>query len=247
MSINPGVSQIYTTRRWLHLRYLCIPLCICIERLRQYMQYYDVAKLMTITKTIMIHEMPCGYGTLKTTGVRIWHLVSRRACAEVSAASNCNYTNYQSRSILNAPPSLLPVSWARQNALAESQILLATGPVNPPAVRVWTGKTVWCRSRPVQKHDPEHFGGRTPRLYSSTRGFCRVWVGLSVPVSSSPCQVLLFTVAVRYVTVMCKILTLVQHSLYWFHWQPLNSKQGETCSLLHPEVECDQLFILHNV
>jgi len=54
-------------------------------------------------------------------------------------------------------------------------------------------------------------------------------------------------VVVIYVTVMCKILTLVHHSLYWFHWQPLYSKQGETCSLLHPEFECDQVFILHHL
>ena len=34
----------------------------------------------------MIDEMPCGYGTLRTTAVRIWHQVSYRVCAEVSAA-----------------------------------------------------------------------------------------------------------------------------------------------------------------
>jgi len=50
------------------------------------MPYYDVANLVTVTKTNMIDEMPCGYRTLRTTGVRIWHQVSRRACAEVSAA-----------------------------------------------------------------------------------------------------------------------------------------------------------------
>jgi hypothetical protein len=50
------------------------------------MPYYDVANLVTATKTNMIDEMPCGCGTLRTTGVRIWHQVSRRACAEVSAA-----------------------------------------------------------------------------------------------------------------------------------------------------------------
>jgi hypothetical protein len=50
------------------------------------MPYYAVANLVTVTKTIMIDEMPCGYGTLRTTGVRIWHQVSHRACAEVSAA-----------------------------------------------------------------------------------------------------------------------------------------------------------------
>jgi hypothetical protein len=50
------------------------------------MPYYAVANLLTVTKTIMIDEMPCGYGILRTTGVRIWHHVSRRACAEVVAA-----------------------------------------------------------------------------------------------------------------------------------------------------------------
>jgi len=37
------------------------------------MPYYDVANLVTVTKTNMIDEMPCGYGTLRTTGVRIQH------------------------------------------------------------------------------------------------------------------------------------------------------------------------------
>jgi len=50
------------------------------------MQYYDVANLVTVTKTNMIDKIPCGCGMLRTTGVRIWHHVSSRACAEVSAA-----------------------------------------------------------------------------------------------------------------------------------------------------------------
>jgi hypothetical protein len=36
------------------------------------MPYYDVANLVTVTKTNMIDEMPCSFGTLRTTGVRIW-------------------------------------------------------------------------------------------------------------------------------------------------------------------------------
>jgi len=43
------------------------------------MPYYDVANLVTITKTNMIDEMPCGYGTLRTTATGIRHQVSRRA------------------------------------------------------------------------------------------------------------------------------------------------------------------------
>jgi hypothetical protein len=43
------------------------------------MPYYDVANLVTVTKTNLIHKMPCGYGTLRTTTERICHIVSRRA------------------------------------------------------------------------------------------------------------------------------------------------------------------------
>jgi len=50
------------------------------------MPYYDVTNLMTITKTNMIDDMPCGYATLGTTNERIQHHVFRRACAAVSAA-----------------------------------------------------------------------------------------------------------------------------------------------------------------
>jgi len=98
-------------------------------------------------------------------------------------------------------------------------IVLATDPGNPPAVRVWTGKTVRFGSRPIQSPDPELLGRPNPYQYPSTRGFCQVWLDPSVPVSGSPFRVFLFMVAVKYVTVMCKILTLVHHSLYWFHWQ----------------------------
>jgi hypothetical protein len=94
------------------------------------------------------------------------------------------------------------------------------GPGNPPALRIWTGKMVGFGSRTVQKLDPEHLRGPNLYLYLITRGICQVSLDPSVPVSGSPFQVPLSMVAVRYVTVMCKILTLVHHALYWFHWQP---------------------------
>ena len=34
------------------------------------MPYYDVANLVTVTKTNLIHEMPCSYGTLRSTPVK---------------------------------------------------------------------------------------------------------------------------------------------------------------------------------
>jgi hypothetical protein len=99
------------------------------------MPQYDVANLETVTKTNMIDEMPCCYGTLRTSGVRIWHHVSRRACEEVSAAlevycrpaqssqqpQNLIIVSIKCGSILNAPPSLQGLSKAAENALAESE------------------------------------------------------------------------------------------------------------------------------
>jgi len=99
------------------------------------MPYCDVTNLVTVTKTNMLNEIPCGYGTLRTTGVRIWHQVSHRARAEVSAGleishrpaqrsqqlQNLTITIVKSCSILNAPPSLQVLSGASENALAESE------------------------------------------------------------------------------------------------------------------------------
>jgi hypothetical protein len=51
------------------------------------MPYCDVANLVTVRKTNMINEMPCGYGTLRATGVTIRN--------QVSAASKVDYPNSQ--------------------------------------------------------------------------------------------------------------------------------------------------------
>jgi len=88
------------------------------------MPYYDVANLVTVTKANMINQMTGGYGTLRSTGVRIWHHVSHRACAEVSAALKFEYSNSQFYSILNTPPLLQVYSEAHENALAESESTL---------------------------------------------------------------------------------------------------------------------------
>jgi len=122
----------------------------------------------------------------------------------------------------------------------------ATGPGNPPAVRVWTGKTVRFGSRTVQKPNPQHLGRPNPDPYPSTRGFCRVWLDPSVPISGSSFRVFLFMVAFRYPTVLCNILTLVHHCLCSIYWLPLKSKRSETCSLLHHEVECELFIVLHH-
>lgn len=85
------------------------------------MPYDDVANYGTVTKTNRIDKMPCIYGTLTTTAVKIRHQYSHSAaqcCAEVSANLKVSCRSAQRsqllqhrtslydiyRIILNAPP-----------------------------------------------------------------------------------------------------------------------------------------------
>ena len=78
---------------------------------------------------------------------------------------------------------------AENSNLTLTDLVLATGPGNPPAVRVWTAKTGRFGSRPVQETDPLTLGGPNPDPYPSTRGFRRVWLDPSVPISGSAFRV----------------------------------------------------------
>jgi len=88
------------------------------------MPYYDVANLVTVTKTNMIDEIAYGYGTIRTAVVRIWHQVSRRAAQRSQLLQNLTILQVNSCSILNAPPSLQVLLGAPENALAESESTL---------------------------------------------------------------------------------------------------------------------------
>ena len=68
-------------------------------------------------------------------------------------------------------------------------LVLATGPGNPAAVRVWPAKTGRFSSRPVQKPDHLSLGGLNPDPYLSTPRLCRVWLDPSVPMSGSAFRV----------------------------------------------------------
>jgi len=68
------------------------------------MPYNKVANLVTVTKTNMIYEMPCAYGTLRTTALRIRHQVSQRAAQRSQLLQNLIILIVKSRSVLNAPP-----------------------------------------------------------------------------------------------------------------------------------------------
>jgi len=101
------------------------------------MPYYDVANLVTV-KTNMIDEMPCGYVTVRPTGVSIRHQVYRRVCTEVLAAlevsrrpvqrsqqlQNLTISIVKFRSIPNASSSLQVLSGVLVNALAKPERIL---------------------------------------------------------------------------------------------------------------------------
>jgi len=71
--------------------------------------------------------------------------------------------------------------WPTESDLAA--VLLAMGLGNLPVVWVWTPKTDQLGSRPVQESDPRHLGRLNLDPYPSTRGFCRVQLDPSVPIS----------------------------------------------------------------
>jgi len=114
-------------------------------------------------------------------------------------------------------------------------VVLATGPGNPTAVRVQTGRTVPFGSRTVQKPDAQGPGGPNPDPFPSTFGFCRVWLDASVPISGSVFRVVLFMVAFRYPTANRKILTFAGGCLFQMNQPPLSLKTRDTRSLPHPE------------
>jgi len=94
------------------------------------MPYCNVAKLVTETKTNTIDEMASGYGTIRTTAVRIRHQLSCRAAQRSQLLQNWTILQVNSCSILNAPPSLQMLLEASENALAafESTLLSSRGP-----------------------------------------------------------------------------------------------------------------------
>ena len=91
------------------------------------------------------------------------------------------------------------------------QLVLATGPGNPPALQVQNGKIVWFGSRTVQIPNLQCLGRPNPDPYLSTCGFCRVWLDQLVPISGSVFRVFLFMVSFKCPTVNRKILTFAHH------------------------------------
>jgi len=110
----------------------------------------------------------------------------------------------------------------RQHGMAVSRpLVLATGPGNQPAVRVWTTKMVRFGPRPIQIPDPPALGGPNTYPCPSTIRFSWVDLDSSVPISSSAFRVFLFVVPFRYHTINRRILTLVHHCLFLMCWPHL--------------------------
>jgi hypothetical protein len=84
-------------------------------------------------------------------------------------------------------------------------VVLATGPGNPPAVLVGTGKTVLFRSRSVQTPYPLLLAGPTSDLHWSTHWIHFVGPNLSGTISGFAFCVVRLRVALRYSTTNRKI------------------------------------------
>jgi len=131
-------------------------------------------------------------------------------------------------------PLCLFFPWSRVDTGYSIIVVLATGPGNPPAVCVWTTNMVRLGSRTIQKPEPLLPGGRNLSPYPSIRGYFRVCLDPSGPISSFAFWVFLFMVTFRYPTVDCKILAIVLQRDCLMYWQPLYSKRVEGRSLPHP-------------
>jgi len=58
LSVAESISILHVSPLSMYLRYPCISVRIYIERLRQYLPYYDVVNLVAVTKMNLINEMP---------------------------------------------------------------------------------------------------------------------------------------------------------------------------------------------
>jgi len=101
------------------------------------------------------------------------------------------------------------------------QVLFATDPGKPPAVRVRTARLVWFGSRSDYKLDLLRLGGPNLDHYPLTRRVSQVWVDPFVPISGAVFGDFQFMVAFRYPTANHKILLLVRHCPFRKNWPAL--------------------------
>jgi len=130
-------------------------------------------------------------------------------CVDNRALNNATMKNWYA----------LPLIPEIVNRLGEARkcIVWAMGPGNPPAVRVWTRKTVRFGSRPVEKPDPLLPGGPNLAPYPSTRGFRQVWLDPSGPISRFAFRDVILMVRFRYPTVNRKRLRMVHRCSVWMY------------------------------
>jgi hypothetical protein len=130
--------------------------------------------------------------------MRIWSLSLRQQCDfRLTKVCDCGVSSCPDRIAIRTVRISIIKDWPTVEfvqVLCEIDnwywlLVLATGPGIPPAVRVGTAKPGRSGSRPVPKPNPQTLGGPIPDPYLSTRGFCRVWLDPSVPISGSAFRV----------------------------------------------------------
>ena len=109
----------------------------------------------------------------------------------VGDCDHCTSSTYTSRLATSMSASKLPQtsSLLLAKASTELELVLATGPGNPRAVRVWTPKMGRLVSRTIQKPDLQTLGRPNLDPYLSTDRFRWVWLDPSVPISGTAFRV----------------------------------------------------------
>ena len=132
--------------------------------------------------------MPCGYGTLRTTGVRIRHQVSRRPAQRSLQLQNLIILIVKSRSSLNDPPSMQVLSEVRENTVAQSESILQSSRGGWQRLEVLrsTGegyRSVWEIGVWLQDWDTSGWWRSWSRKFGDSLGGCD-WASLEIPLEA---------------------------------------------------------------
>jgi len=138
-------------------------------------------------------------------------------------------TQLGSSSLLSLPS--LVCSSSSSSSL--SCVVLATGPGNRPAVRVWTRNARQFGFRPVQNTTRWLLAGQTRTHPCQLAGFAGFGYSHQFESLVLHCS-FKFMVTFRYGTVNRKIVTLVHHGVFSTYWPPWFAKRAYSCTLPHP-------------
>ena len=97
---------------------------------------------------------------------------------------------------------------------------------------------VLVRFQTNSKTRPVAAGRAKSRQYTSTHGFCQIWLEPLVPITTSGYQFVLLMVTLRYPTVNPNILNFICHCPLLIFWPSLHSRNVDKHCLPNAENRC---------